>query len=347
MPFSLSKTLVVGISSTALFDLSKPAQIFSELKEEDPDTAIDKYRQHMLDHEDEPLRPGTGFPLAKALLSLNQYVEGDDPPITEVVVMSQNSPETGVRILNSIRNENLDISRSAFTAGEPVTDYLDAFSVDLFLTISEGDAQHVIDKGACAAAVLSAPPASPYSADESVRIALDGDAVLFAEDSEVVYQTDGLPAFHEAEDEAQDDPLPPGPYKKFLVKLARMQDRLPMRVEYSPVRLALVTARNSPAELRAIKTLREWEVYVDMAFFLGGVDKGPVVKAFNPHIFFDDQDSHIESTRHRVPTGKVLYPTGSTLYRLQQERENETSPTEASATAASDPPRSQDENRAP
>jgi len=321
MPVSLSETLVVGISSTALFDLSKPAEIFRDLKEQDPDTAIEEYREHMLKTENEPLQPGTGFPLVKALLSLNQYAGENKPPITEVVVMSQNSPETGVRILNSIRKENLSISRSAFTAGESVTDYLKAFDVDLFLTTNEKDAQQVIDEGVCAAAVLSAPPSSPYSPDDSVRIALDGDAVLFSEDSEVVYQTDGLAAFHESEDQAQDKPLPPGPYKQFLMALARMQDRLPMRVEYSPVRIALVTARNSPAELRAIKTLRNWEVYVDMAFFLGGLDKGPVVAAFNPHIFFDDQDSHIESTRRQVPTGKVLYPTGSELYRLKQERE--------------------------
>lgn len=323
MSLDLTRTLVVGISSTALFDLEEADRLFRELRQEDPDMAIERYREYMQQREDEPLEPGTGLPLVKALLQLNEETPEGEPPITEVVILSQNSPETGVRVLNSIRERDLDISRSAFTAGALVTDYLDAFDVDLFLKTDETDAQTVIDSGECAAAVLSVPPdRTPIATDGEVRIALDGDAVLFFEESEIVYKKEGLEEFHEREETLQDEPLPGGPYEDFLKSLAQMQDRLPTRVEYSPVRLALVTFRDSPAELRVIKTLRDWGVYVDLAFFLDGVDKGPVLEAFNPHIFFDDQGVHVEAAADRVPTGKVLYRSDSTLRELQERREN-------------------------
>ena len=321
MTLDLSRTLVVGISSTALFNLKEADRMFRELREEDPVKAIERYREYMQKREDEPLEPGTGLPLVKALLQLNEHTPEGDPPITEVVILSQNSPETGVRVLNSIRERDLNISRSAFTAGASVTDYLGAFDVDLFLTTDEEDAQTVIDTGECAAAVLSVPPdRTPIATDGKVRIALDGDSVLFSEESEIVYKTAGLEEFHEREAALEDEPLPGGPYKGFLKALAQMQERLPTRVEYSPVRLALVTSRDSPAELRVIKTLREWGVYVDLAFFLGGVDKGPVLEAFNPHIFFDDQDVHVEAAADQVPTGKVLYQSDSVLRDLQEDR---------------------------
>lgn len=314
MPLDLSDTLVVGISATALFDLQESDTQFRRMKKENPDTAIEYYRQYMLERENEPLDEGTGLPLVKALLELNVYQNSGDPPLVEVVVMSRNSPETGVRVLNTIRKKKLNISRSAFTAGESAVDYLDAFDVDLFLTTSVNDAQRVIDSRACAAAIVKAPPFSTTQIpDGQVRIAFDGDAVLFDESSELVYKTEGLAAFHISEDSSQDIPLPEGPYATLLKKLARLQERLPVRVEYSPVRIALVTARNSPAEMRVIKTLRHWGVYVDEAFFLGGVEKSKVLQAFKPHIFFDDQDVHLEKAAEIVPSGKVLYPSTSLL----------------------------------
>ena len=159
MPLDLSKTLVIGISATALFDMSESDRMFRETYETDPDSSIEKYRAYMLEHEDQPLQPGTGYPLVKALLGLNQYRQpGDQSPLVEVVVMSRNSPDTGIRVLNTIRHDGLKISRSAFTAGETVADYLDAFDVDLFLTTNVDDAQKVIDSHFCAAAVLKAPP---------------------------------------------------------------------------------------------------------------------------------------------------------------------------------------------
>ncbi|GAB3518564.1 5'-nucleotidase [Photobacterium alginatilyticum] len=313
MPLDLINTLVIGISATALYDMAESDKIFRETRKSDPDTAIEAYRDFMLEHENTPLDPGTGWHLVKALLDLNQY-QRDDGPLVEVVVMSRNSPDTGLRILNTIRYDKLNMTRSAFTAGESVADYLDAFEVDLFLTTNVEDAQQVIDSKLCAAAILKEPPAdAPEIPEGQVRIAFDGDAVLFSDESELVYKTQGMAEFHAQEDAKQDIPMEEGPYASFLKKLSKLQDRLPIRVEYSPVRIALVTARNSPSEMRVIKTLRHWGVYVDEAFFLGGVEKTKVLKAFRPHIFFDDQDVHLNSAANLVPSGKVPYLSTSAL----------------------------------
>ncbi len=314
MALDLSDTLVVGISSTALFDLEEADKLFRDTFRKDPDKAIATYRTYMLERESQPLQPGTGLPLVRALLRLNEFTHEGEPPLVEVVVMSRNSPETGVRLLNTIRAMELGISRSAFTGGETVVDYLPAFDVDLFLTTNAKDAQKVVDSRVCAAAIVASPPAEMTSLpDDQVRIAFDGDAVLFDESSELVYRTQGLKAFQAAEDAAQDVPLPEGPYAVLLKKLARLQDRLPGRVEFSPVRIAIVTARNSPAEMRVIKTLRHWGVYVDEAFFLGGVEKARFLSAFRAHIFFDDQDIHLEAASAVVPSGKVPYASDSPL----------------------------------
>lgn len=314
MPLDLSETLVVGITATALFDLTDADQVFREKFENDRETAVAEYRAYMLAHEDEPLQDGTGIPLVKALLNLNKYQNEGDNPLVEVVVMSRNSPETGVRVFNNIRSQNLAISRHAFTGGESVVPYLDAFDVDLFLTTNIKDAQRVIDGGNCATAILRAPPSDLTSIPAGqVRIAFDGDAVLFDESSEIVYKAEGLRGFHSNEDAKQDVPMPDGPYAVFLKKLSRLQKRLPFMVEFSPVHIAIVTARNAPAEMRVIKTLRHWGIYVNEIFFLGGVEKAKVLKAFRPHIFFDDQDLHLDEASKHVPSGKVPYKSRSPL----------------------------------
>jgi len=325
MPLDLSNTLVVGIAATALFDMSESDRIFRQSFPIDRDVAIDRYREYMLEHEDEPLAPGTGYPLVKALLGLNRYQHPEDKsPLVEVVVMSRNSPDTGLRVLNTIRHEQLNITRSAFTAGESVADYLDAFDVDLFLTTNVEDAQRVIDSRLCAAAIVKAPPENAAEIPEGqVRIAFDGDAVLFSDESELVYKTEGLAAFHAREDALQDVPMAEGPYASLLKKLAVLQKRLPVKREYSPVRIALVTARNSPSEMRVIKTLRHWGVYVDEAFFLGGVEKTKVLHAFKPHIFFDDQDIHLDAAAKLVPSCKVPYLSSSSLAASRQAENDE------------------------
>ncbi len=314
MPLDLSDTLVIGITSTALFDLSEADTIFRKTFEADPDAAIDAYRRYMEERETEPLAPGTGFYLVKALMSLNQFKPEGESPLVEVVVMSRNSPETGIRVFHNIRQQRLDITRSAFTGGESVVDYLDAYDVDLFLTTNPKDAQRVIDSDTCAVAIVKEPPSDIEKIPEGqVRLAFDGDAVLFSDESEIVYKAEGLARFQHLENEQKDIPLKDGPYATLLKKLARLQERLPHRVEVSPIRIAIVTARNSPAEMRVIKTLRHWGVYVDEIFFLGGLDKAKILKAFKPHIFFDDQDVHLDPAAKNIPAGKVPYKSDSPL----------------------------------
>lgn len=321
MTVNLSDALVIGISATALFDLAEADKLFRSEYAKDRDRAIAVYREYMLAREDQPLNPGTGLPLARSLLKLKHLSPDEEQPLVEVVVMSRNSPETGLRVLNTIRHLKLDITRSVFTGGESVVDYLEAFDVDLFLTTHAKDAQRVIDSKVCPAALLATPPSGIDALrDDQVRIAFDGDAVLFDEASELVYKTKGLEAFQTTEDLDQDRPLSEGPYATFLKKLARLQERLPGRIEYSPVRIALVTARNSPAELRAIKTLRHWGVYVDEAFFLGGLGKHRVLESFKPHIFFDDQDVHLEEAAGIVPSGKVPYRSDSPLRSVGERK---------------------------
>lgn len=315
MALDLSDTLVIGITATALFDLSEADEVFRKKYKYDPEAAISEYRKYMEERESDHLDPGTGFYLVKALFLLNQFQPENENPLIQVVVMSRNSPETGIRVFHNIREQNLDITRSAFTGGESVVDYLEAYSVDLFLTTSTNDAQKVIDTDTCAVAVVKDPPQDIEKIQEGqVRIAFDGDAVLFSDESEIVYKAEGLKGFHSSEDKQQDNPLNDGPYANLLKKLSRLQERLPHKIEFSPVRIAIVTARNSPAEMRVIKTLRHWGVYVDEIFFLGGLDKSKVLKAFKPHIFFDDQEVHLESTSKLVPSGKVPYKTESPLH---------------------------------
>ena len=320
MAMDLSDTLVIGISTTALFNLSEADSVFRSKYKEDRDTAIREYRNYMLERENDHLDNGTGMPLVEALLKLNQYQPEGGPPLVEVVVMSRNSPETGVRVLHNIRERKLDITRSAFTGGESVVDYLSAFDVDLFLTTNIKDAQSVIDGEKCAAAIVKEPPTDTTSIPEGqVRIAFDGDAVLFDEKSEIVHRADGVEAFIKQEDGQQDIPMDEGPYAVLLKKLARLQERLPFSVEFSPVRIAIVTARRAPAEMRVIKTLRHWGVYVDEVFFLGGIEKAKFLKAFKPHIFFDDQDLHLDAASRIVPSGKVPYKSNSPLNKKDEE----------------------------
>lgn len=294
MPFDLSKVLVVGISSRALFDLEEENRIFDE-------QGLEAYSEHQLRHEDDVLPKGTAFPLVQALLKLN---EGRDEPMVEVVVMSRNSPETGLRVFNSLDHYNLRMTRAALTGGERLARYMGAFKVDLFLSKDESDVQEAVNAGVAAARVYDPPPG--FEPDtETVRIAFDYDGVLVSEESEKIYQTQGLEAFQAHEIENARVPLPEGPFKKLLGTLAELQKQ--GDAEDPPVRIAVVTARNRPAHERMIRTLRYWGVKVNSAFFMGGVPKTDVLDAFRAHIFFDDQEVHLMSAL--VPAAKVPYRT--------------------------------------
>lgn len=309
MPLDFSEILVIGVSSRALFDLEKENEIFDS-------KGIEGYRKFQQENEDEPLKPGTAFYLVKSLLELNNQA---DKRIVEVVVMSRNSPETGVRMLNSIKSQNLDITRVALSGGEPLAPYIDAFDVDLFLSKDSKDVQTVIDSKTCAAATLYAPPTEFISKDNRVKIAFDADAVLFSDESELRYKTEGMEAFHKYESEHEDEKLKEGPFANLLIKLSKIQEHLPTRIELSPLRLSIVTARNAPSHMRVIKTLRKWGVYVDEAYFLGGLSKDKVLKAFGAHIFFDDQDTHLKASSKVVPSAKVPYDSTSELKQIEKK----------------------------
>ena len=322
MAVDFTNTLIVAISATALFDLSESENHLLELLEQRPDEAIKEFRDYMAQREDEPLSIGAGYPLIKALLNLNNYCDsckhsdtGLQKPLVEVVIVSKSSPDTGIQVLNAIREYGLNISRSAFISGSLVAPYIDDFNVDLFLTTNREDAQQVADADICACAILDATPVNTYELDtEQLRIAFDGDAVLFDDSGELLYKQKGLKAFHDREAQMRDLPIEKGPYAELLIKLSKMQERLPAPMNGCPMKIALVTARNAPADLRAIKTLRQWGVDLDMAFFLGGLEKTAVLKTFAPHIFFDDSTKHIDAARSFMPTALVPYHSNSLLH---------------------------------
>lgn len=300
MAYSLSDKLVIGISSRALFDLEMENGIFEN-------QGVEAYALHQRGNEDKPLEPGSAFPLVQALLRLNKLIP--EQVLIEVVVISRNSPDTGMRAFNAVEQHGLEISRAAFTGGAPtITPYLHAFEVDLFLSKSAKDVQEAID-GGVAAAHLQDLPAGFSSKAEQIRIAFDGDAVLFSAESEAYYKKHGLKKFLRRERKLKHRAMGQGPFAKLLMALSEIQQRFPQ--EQRPIRIAIVTARNGPAHARVIHTLREWNVSVDEAFFLGGVSKEKVLQAFGAHMFFDDQEIHVKAAAKVVPSGLVPYQGGS------------------------------------
>lgn len=284
--------LVVGISSRALFDLGESHDVFER-------EGLDAYRCFQIEHENEVLAPGVAFPLATKLLALNKLA-ADVPPV-EVILLSRNSGDTGLRIFNAIQHYALDISRAAFTSGAPTSDYIAPFEADLFLSANAEDVARALRAGVAAATVL--PSTATSRSGEQLRIAFDGDAVIFGDESERVSREEGLAAFHKSESEHAEDPLSVGPFRGFLSALHHLQAAFP--AEDSPIRTALVTARSAPAHKRVILTLRNWGVRIDEALFLGGRDKGPFLEAFGADIFFDDSPVNVESARKHVATGHV------------------------------------------
>jgi len=286
---TLSDKLVVAISSRALFDLSESHRIFVE-------QGVDAYQRYQIEHEDEILAHGPAFGLAKKLLHLNR----PDKQYVEVLLLSRNSADTGLRVFNSIKHYGLDITRAAFTKGEPTSRYVPAFGSHLFLSADTEDVKRALDEGYAAATIV--PNVFRNETDE-LRIAFDGDAVLFSDEAERVYQEKGLAAFSRSESDAALQPLMGGPFKEFLAGLHRIQADFPE--DKSPIRTALVTARSAPAHERVIRTLRAWNIRIDEALFLGGLDKGEFLRAFGADIFFDDQRMHVDSASKHVATGHV------------------------------------------
>jgi len=302
--YDLEKKLVIAISSRALFNLEDENKIFE-------DKGVDEYYKHQIENEDTLIDKGTGFRLVKNLLRINDDFPSEKQ--VEVIIMSRNNAATSLRITKSIEKYELDIARSAWSGGNDISKYLKPFKVDLFLSANESDVQNAINEGIAAARIL------PYSEavneiSNQVKIAFDGDAVLFSEESEIIYKTQGLEAFLDYEKQNAKKSLKSGPFAKLLRVISNIQAKYPE--EQTPIRTALITARNSPAHERVIRTLNQWNVRLDESFFLGGVDKYEVVKAFGADIFFDDQDVHLETTSKSTPSAKVLYPEASILNRI-------------------------------
>ncbi len=287
--------LVIAISSRALFDLAESHAVFES-------EGVNAYCDYQTSREEEPLAPGIAFNMVKKLLALNN--RNPKEPNVEVILLSRNSADTGLRVFNSIKHHGMNISRAAFTRGKSTFPYASAFGAHLFLSADVDDVRESLDSGLAAATIL--PSNIRTSTDDVLRIAFDGDAVIFSDEAERVFQEQGLEAFTENETKAAKTPLSGGPFKNFLAMLHHIQADYP--AEESPIRTALVTARSAPAHERVIRTLRDWNIRIDEAIFLGGLDKGPFLKAFDADIFFDDQSKHCDSARQHVATGHV--PSG-------------------------------------
>ena len=229
--------------------------------------------------------------------------------LVEVIITSRNSPNTSLRIFNSIQDYDLDITRAALSGGDQIVPYLKAFKTDLFLSANESDVKQAIDNDIAAGTILTGTHQDNRKKIEQIRIAFDGDAVLFSAEAERVNQHRGLDAFLSNEQEKANIPLSKGPFANFLMTLANIQSMFHEK-ENSPIRTALVTSRNAPAHERAIKTLRAWNVHIDEAFFLGGVSKKDILSAFGAHIFFDDQHAHADPASEVVPSAVVPYREG-------------------------------------
>ena len=285
------RPLTVAISSRALLDLDESNRVYEE-------QGLEAYRQYQIERENVPLEPGDAFPFVRKLLHINKLL----PRVAvEVILLSRNTADTGLRIFNSIREHGLDITRAAFCGGASPYRYVGAFECDLFLSTEPDDVARALEDGAAAATLLGAPKGA--NTTDELRIAFDGDAVLFSDQAERVFQEAGAEAFGASEAAAADEPLAGGPFKAFLAGLHALQREFDP--DNCPIRTALVTARGAPAHERVIKTLRAWDIRLDESLFLGGREKTAFLRAFGADVFFDDQMQNCVGARAHTAAGHV------------------------------------------
>ena len=292
MTDKLNNTLVIAISSRALFNLDDSHEVYER-------QGLEAYSKYQVEREDVPLLPGEAFPLVQKLLRLNERL-GDESQV-EVVLLSRNSADTGLRICNSIQHHNLAVSRAAFCGGESPWRYIHAFECHLFLSTEPEDVRFALENGVAAATLVSNKAGGMDS--EQLRFAFDGDAVIFSDEAEQVFKAQGLDAFTASEQAAAHEPLSGGPFKAFLGALHRLQQAFP--ASEAPIRTALVTARSAPAHERVIRTWRAWDIRIDESIFLGGLNKTEFLRAYQADVFFDDQASHCASASPHIATGHV------------------------------------------
>ncbi len=291
MKVDSTEKLIIAISSRALFDLDDSHQVYES-------QGVEAYRQYQIDHEDEPLAPGDAFNLVRKLLNINKML---GKPHVEVILLSRNTADTGLRVFNSIEHHKLAINKAAFCGGSSPYRYISAFNSHLFLSTNGSDVRLALENGIAAATIM--PSKQANTEDDTLRFAFDGDAVLFSDEAERIYKTQGLDEFTRSERASAKEPLSGGPFKPFLAALQMLQSKF--SVDTSPIRTCLVTARAAPAHERVVRTLRAWDIKIDESLFLGGEDKGRFLRAYNADVFFDDQQGHCESAREHVATGHV------------------------------------------
>jgi 5'-nucleotidase len=291
MPVTLSNKLVVAISSRALFNLDESHKVFE-------DQGLEAYRQYQIEREETILPKGDAYNFVEKLLHINSLLNEQR---VEIILLSRNSADTGLRVFNSVQHYGLAISRAAFSGGQSPYRYANAFGSHLFLSTHADDVRQALDKGIAAATLLPSPAA--VSRAKELRVAFDGDAVIFSDEAEQIYQSGGLEAFTRNEQTAAKQPLSGGPFKGFLFALQQIQ--MEFGANDCPIRTALVTARSAPAHERVIRTLRAWDIRIDESLFLGGLDKAEFLEAFGADVFFDDQLGHCDSASGRVATGHV------------------------------------------
>ena len=303
MAFDLSSRLVIGLASSALFDLTASDQVFRQAGEQ-------VYRDYQRDNQDQPLARGVAFPFIRRLLSLNQ-LNPANPPV-EVILLSRNDPDTGLRVMNSIEHYELPITRAVFMQGKSPHVYIPAFDIELFLSANANDVKRAVAAGYPAGQILKGE-IEDDSNDSQLRIAFDFDGVLADDEAETVYKTtQSLGDFHQYETSREDIPHTAGPLKPFLKRIADIQAMEALKKlqdpSYEPIlRVSIVTARNAPAHKRVINTMRHWGIDVNEAFFMGGVEKAKVLDIMRPHIFFDDQKLHLEPASTRLPSVHIPF----------------------------------------
>lgn len=303
MAFDLSSRLVIGLASSALFDLTASDQVFRQAGEQ-------VYRDYQRDNQDQPLARGVAFPFIRRLLSLNQ-LNPENPPV-EVILLSRNDPDTGLRVMNSIEHYELPITRAVFMQGKSPHVYIPAFDIELFLSANANDVKRAVAAGYPAGQILKGE-IEDDSNDLQLRIAFDFDGVLADDEAETVYKTtQSLGDFHQYETSREDIPHTAGPLKPFLKRIADIQAMEALKKlqdpSYEPIlRVSIVTARNAPAHKRVINTMRHWGIDVNEAFFMGGVEKAKVLDIMRPHIFFDDQKLHLEPASTRLPSVHIPF----------------------------------------
>lgn len=298
----LERALVIGVASSALFDLRESDAVFREQGEE-------RYREYQREHLDDVLEPGVAFPFIRRLLDLNDL--SDRERLVEVVILSRNDPETGMRVMRSVARHGLDITRAIFMQGRAPYRFMEPLRMSLFLSANEDDVREAIDMGFAAGRVVGR--AQPDDGDTDLRIAFDFDGVLADDSAERVFQSEGLDGYQESESVLAEVPLSRGPMADFLEKINRIQGIEESKSLDDPsgyrrrVHVAVVTARSAPAHERAINSIGQWGLRVNDAFFLGGIDKGPILEVLRPHIFFDDQRRHVEGASLSTPSVHIPF----------------------------------------